>query len=85
MAAAENQYKQLPRLKPGEYVKGDLIVSPRLAAQEMGFVMHGICEETSVETGNAIQSYRSAIPDPHLSSAPLIVHAVVAKPKASHP
>lgn len=49
---------QLPRLKPGEYVKGDLIVSRRLAAQEMGFVLHGVCEETSAETGKTIQNYR---------------------------
>lgn len=49
---------QLPRLKPGEYVKGDLIVSPRLGAQEMGFVLHGICEAISVDTGKTTQTYR---------------------------
>lgn len=79
---AEKQHKQLPRLKPGEYVKGDLIVSPRLAAQEMGFVLHGVCEETSVETGQTIQNYRSAaiLNLPFLESpggdCPLILHAV---------
>ncbi len=57
---------QLPRLKPGEYVKGDLIVSPNLSAQEMGFILHGVCEETSAETRKPIQNYRSAIPRPQI-------------------
>ncbi|CAM9124509.1 unnamed protein product, partial [Pylaiella littoralis] len=47
----------LPRLKPAEYAKGDLVVSSRLAAQEMGFVLHGVCEELSPETRKTIQHY----------------------------
>ena len=55
----------MPRLKPGEYVKGDVIVSPRLGAREMGFVLHGICEGVSSESGQTIQTYRwvSVVPN----------------------
>lgn len=55
----DNHTQKLPRLRPGEYAKGDVIVSPRLMAQEMGFVLHGICDAASTETGKSIDTYRS--------------------------
>lgn len=42
----------------------------------MGFVVHGVCEETSVETGKAIQNYRSGIVIDILLECHLIVQTV---------